>query len=125
MNNTLGYILDKFNIETGKDMPRFLISTPTMGGSSEDISDTLNVATPPEAASKYELGPYVAGLQVTDLTTQGMAINETHVFRANLINEFRVTYGNRVNHAHSKGLGENWPSKLGIKGVPDDAELGQ
>lgn len=31
-------------VETGKDMPRFLISTPTMGGSSEDISDTLNVA---------------------------------------------------------------------------------
>jgi O-acetyl-ADP-ribose deacetylase (regulator of RNase III) len=31
-------------VETGKDMPRYLISTPTMGGSSEDISDTLNVA---------------------------------------------------------------------------------
>jgi O-acetyl-ADP-ribose deacetylase (regulator of RNase III) len=31
-------------VETGVDMPRYLISTPTMAGSSEDISDTLNVA---------------------------------------------------------------------------------
>jgi O-acetyl-ADP-ribose deacetylase (regulator of RNase III) len=31
-------------VETGSPMPRFLISTPTMAGSSEDISDTLNVA---------------------------------------------------------------------------------
>jgi O-acetyl-ADP-ribose deacetylase (regulator of RNase III) len=31
-------------VETGRDMPRYLISTPTMAASSEDISDTLNVA---------------------------------------------------------------------------------
>lgn len=31
-------------VETGKDMPRYLISTPTMAASSEDISDTMNVA---------------------------------------------------------------------------------
>lgn len=31
-------------VETGEDMPRFLISTPTMAASSEDVSDTLNVA---------------------------------------------------------------------------------
>jgi O-acetyl-ADP-ribose deacetylase (regulator of RNase III) len=29
---------------TGKTLPRFLISTPTMVASSEDVSDTLNVA---------------------------------------------------------------------------------
>ena len=31
-------------VETGAQMPRYLISTPTMSASSEDISDTLNVA---------------------------------------------------------------------------------
>ncbi len=31
-------------VPTDKSMPRFLISTPTMVGSSEDVSDTLNVA---------------------------------------------------------------------------------
>lgn len=31
-------------ITTGQDNPKFLISTPTMSSSSEDISDTMNVA---------------------------------------------------------------------------------
>jgi len=31
-------------VPTGLDVPRFLISTPTMHASSQDISDTLNVA---------------------------------------------------------------------------------
>lgn len=31
-------------VETGRDQPRFLISTPTMVGSSDDVSATLNVA---------------------------------------------------------------------------------
>jgi O-acetyl-ADP-ribose deacetylase (regulator of RNase III) len=31
-------------VPTGKTMPAYLISTPTMVGSNEDISDTLNVA---------------------------------------------------------------------------------
>ena len=31
-------------VPTGKDQPRFLISTPTMVGSSDDISASLNVA---------------------------------------------------------------------------------
>ena len=31
-------------VETGNDSPRFLISTPTMVGSSDDVSNSLNVA---------------------------------------------------------------------------------
>lgn len=31
-------------VPTGQERPKFLISTPTMGASSEDVSDTLNVA---------------------------------------------------------------------------------
>ena len=45
----------------------------------------------------------------------------TRVFTPSMINEFRFTYGNRVNHEISFGLGENWPSKLGLKGVPENA----
>ena len=45
----------------------------------------------------------------------------TRVITPSLINEFRFTYGNRINHAFSYGIGGNWPSKLGIKGVPDNA----
>jgi outer membrane receptor protein involved in Fe transport len=45
----------------------------------------------------------------------------TRVFSPSMINEFRFTYGNRVNHEASFGLGESWPSKIGLKGVPENA----
>jgi hypothetical protein len=45
----------------------------------------------------------------------------TRIFTAALINEARFTYGNRINHAYAKGLGNDWPSKLGVKGVPENA----
>lgn len=37
-------------VPTGEPLPRFLISTPTMTASSEDISDTMNVALAAAAA---------------------------------------------------------------------------
>lgn len=37
-------------VPTGRPMPRFLISTPTMVASNEDISDTMNVALAAAAA---------------------------------------------------------------------------
>jgi hypothetical protein len=73
--------------------------------------------TPADAASKYELGPYVAGLQVTDLTTQGMAINETHVFRANLINEFRGGFARTNPFTRQSDFGRKASQSLGIQGV--------
>ncbi len=45
----------------------------------------------------------------------------TRVITPSLINELRFTYGTRINHQITKGLGGNWPSKIGIKGVPEDA----
>lgn len=45
----------------------------------------------------------------------------TRVFSPALLTEFRFNYGNRINWTRSYGLGGGWPSKLGIKGVPDDA----
>lgn len=45
----------------------------------------------------------------------------THVFGTTVINELRYTYSNRINHQISFGVGEPWPSRLGLKGVPDEA----
>ncbi len=45
----------------------------------------------------------------------------TRVFTPTVINELRYTYSNRINHATSFGLGEPWPSRLGLKGAPDGA----
>ena len=45
----------------------------------------------------------------------------TRTFRSNLVNELRYTYSNRINHQFAYGVGEPWPSTLGLKGVADEA----
>jgi hypothetical protein len=45
----------------------------------------------------------------------------TRVISSTVINEARFTYGWRIGHSMSPGLGEPWPSRLGLKGVPDEA----
>jgi hypothetical protein len=71
----------------------------------------------PSSASKFDLGPYVAGLQVTDLTTQGMAINEIHVFKPNLVNEFRGGFARTNPFTRQSDYGHNAATSLGIQGV--------
>jgi hypothetical protein len=44
-----------------------------------------------------------------------------HIVNPSQVNDFRFTYSGRSNHAESQGLGGNYPSKMGLKGVPDDA----
>ena len=48
--------------------------------------------TPPDAAARFDLGPFVAGIQNTRLTTHGAAFNYSKVIKSNLINELRVGY---------------------------------
>jgi Carboxypeptidase regulatory-like domain len=45
----------------------------------------------------------------------------TRTFSSTVINEFRYTYSNRINHEQSFGLGESWATQLGLNGVPDGA----
>jgi hypothetical protein len=45
----------------------------------------------------------------------------TRVFTPALINELRFTYGNRINHQLTPGIGGGWPEKIGIHGVLDNA----
>lgn len=45
----------------------------------------------------------------------------TRTITPTVVNEFRFTYGDRINWTRAYGLGGNWPSKLGLKGVPDDS----
>ena len=47
--------------------------------------------------------------------------NWTHVVGAAQVNDFRFTYNDRLYHNMSAGLGGDYPSKLGLKGVPGDA----
>jgi hypothetical protein len=45
----------------------------------------------------------------------------THVVSAAQVNDLRFTYNDRIFHNLSAGMGGNYPSKLGLRGVPDDA----
>lgn len=45
----------------------------------------------------------------------------TRVISPTVINELRFTYATRITHEQSFGLGGNYPSLLGLRGVPDDA----
>jgi len=45
----------------------------------------------------------------------------THVVSAAQVNDLRFTFNDRVFHSLSAGLGGGYPSKLGLKGIPDDA----
>lgn len=47
--------------------------------------------------------------------------NWTRTISPSLVNDFRFTYSNRVNHAKTLGLGGNWATQLGLRGIPDGA----
>jgi hypothetical protein len=47
--------------------------------------------------------------------------NWTRTISPSVVNDFRMTYSNRVNHAQSQGLGQPWATTLGVRGVPDGA----
>jgi hypothetical protein len=73
--------------------------------------------TPSEAASRFQLGPYVAGTQNTRLNTLGLAINETHIFKPNLLNEFRWGFARTVPFTFQSDYGINAAESLGIRGI--------
>jgi hypothetical protein len=53
--------------------------------------------------------------------TQYVYVDWTHILGAAQVNDFRFTYNDRTFHNLSAGLGGNYPSKMGLKGLPDDA----
>ena len=73
--------------------------------------------TPADAASKFDLGPWVAGIQNTHLRTQGLAINDSHMFRPNLINEFRTGFARTTPRTVQSDFGHQAASSLGIQGI--------
>lgn len=73
--------------------------------------------TPASAASQFDLGPFVAGIQNTNLTAQGLSINEAHIFSANLVNEFISGYSRTIPFTVQSDFGHNSATSLGIQGI--------
>ncbi len=78
--------------------------------------------TPSPFQNALDGGAFSDGLE--DDTFHSVAISETHVFSANLVNEFRVGY-NRINsHRLQLNANENISQQLDFPGVPYGPDLG-
>ena len=53
--------------------------------------------------------------------SQYVYANWTQIIGAAQVNDVRFTYNDRIFHNLSAGLGGDYPSRMGLKGVPDDA----
>jgi Carboxypeptidase regulatory-like domain/TonB-dependent Receptor Plug Domain/TonB dependent receptor-like, beta-barrel len=73
--------------------------------------------TPPEAAARFDLGPFVAGIQNTRLTTHGAAFNYSKVIRSNLVNELRVGYAKTEPYTTQSDYGHYSADSIGIAGI--------
>ena len=73
--------------------------------------------TPPEAAARFDLGPFVAGIQNTKLTTHGAAFNYSKILSPTLVNELRIGYANTAPYTTQSDYGINASTSLGIQGI--------
>ncbi len=73
--------------------------------------------TPTDAASRFDLGPFVAGIQNTRLTTHGAAFNYSRVISPSLVNEFRMGYAKTIPFTFQSDFGINAAESLGIRGI--------
>ncbi len=73
--------------------------------------------TPAEAAARFDLGPFVAGIQNTRLTTHGLAFNYSRVLSPSLVNELRIGYAKTVPFTFQSDFGIDAAESLGIRGI--------
>lgn len=73
--------------------------------------------TTAEAAARFDLGPFVAGIQNTRLSTHGAAVNYTHIFNSNVVNEFRTGWARTVPFTFQSDFGRRSAESLGIRGI--------
>jgi hypothetical protein len=73
--------------------------------------------TPAEAAARFDLGPYVAGIQNTRLKTQGAGVNYTRVITNTLVNELRGGFARTVPFTFQSDFGRQSATSLGIRGI--------
>ncbi len=71
----------------------------------------------PDFAQKFDLGPYVAGIQNTHLTTHGAAFNWTHIFGPTLVNEVRLGFAKTNPETRQSDFGHKSAESLGIQGI--------
>jgi len=71
----------------------------------------------PDFASRFDLGPYVAGIQNTRLTTHGAAFNWSHIFGPTIVNEMRLGFAKTNPETRQSDFGHKSAESLGIQGI--------
>ncbi|HSU61958.1 MAG TPA: carboxypeptidase regulatory-like domain-containing protein [Bryobacteraceae bacterium] len=75
------------------------------------------IPTPASAASRFDLGPFIAGGQNTNLAASGFAFNETHIFSPTVVNEFIAGYARTNPLTRQSDYGHDAATSLGIQGI--------
>lgn len=75
------------------------------------------IPTSAAAQSAFDLGPFVAGGQNTVLKASGLAVNETHIFKPNLLNQVILGYARTNPLTQQSDYGHNAATSLGILGI--------
>ncbi len=73
--------------------------------------------TPADAASKFTLGPWVAGIQNTRLRTHGGAFNWSRVWTPAIVGEFRTGWARTNPSTFHSDYGINAANSLGIRNI--------
>jgi hypothetical protein len=73
--------------------------------------------TSDSAAQRFDLGPFVAGIQNTRLTTHGAAINWTRILSHVMVNEFRFGFAKTNPETRQSDFGHKAAESLGIQGI--------
>lgn len=75
------------------------------------------IPTSAAAQSAFDLGPFVSGGQNTVLKASGLAVNETHIFKPNLLNQVILGYARTNPLTQQSDYGHNAATSLGILGI--------
>ena len=73
--------------------------------------------TPADAAAKFDLGPFVAGIQNTRLKTHGAAFNYSRILSTSFVNELRLGYARTLPFTFQSDFGTHAADSLGIRGI--------
>ena len=73
--------------------------------------------TPPEAAQRFKLRPFVAGIQFTRLRTHGGAFNWSRVWTPAIVGEFRAGWARTNPSTVHSDFGIPAAESLGIRNI--------
>lgn len=102
---------------TQKDNIFFRFAQQTFNLTAPQGQAACCLPTPASAAQRFDLGPFVAGLQITNLKTSGAAFNWSRVWSPAVVSEFRAGYARTDPFTVQSDFGRRSADSIGIRGI--------